>query len=261
MQDDINKLINEYPANYCRFLEVTYGANMMSEGGAHAIDNILAQESDLSNKHILDVGFGLGGAAFHIANTYGAFVYGLEINPWLVKEASRRIPRQLDNQINFLEYHPMRELPFEQDYFDVVFSKGVLTHLKNKSNLFQQINRILKPGGSFVIDDWLSPIEGTWGEKLNKMCEEEGLTLYAETESNYKKLLKNSQFTDIQMYDQNKHYYQYNLDIVNNLKCMDPNDEVFNEISLNEAIEGHQIIADSIKNNELLIRWFRGVKP
>ena len=33
---NIDKIINEYPADYCAMLEFTYGEGMMSEGGIEA---------------------------------------------------------------------------------------------------------------------------------------------------------------------------------------------------------------------------------
>jgi len=217
----------------------------------------------LENKNLLDIGFGLGGVPFYLADKYNANVSGIEINPWMVDEAYRRTPKHLQNNVDFHQYHPDDELPFPNNSFDIIFSKGVLTHLKDKRKLFSEVNRILKPQGIFIIDDWLSPYKDKWGERLKKMCKTEGLTLYAATTENYLKLLKNAHFTNVEIRDENKNYYEYNLDIVNRLKAEKINkikNPAFNEASLDEAIECYQLIADSIKDNELLIRWFRGIK-
>ena len=178
MSDDVQKIIEEYSEEYCKLLEVAYGNGMMSEGGEEAIDRMFFSEN-LENKTLLDIGFGLGGAAIYLAEKHHATVFGVEINPWMVEEATRRTPLSLKDKVKFFQYHPEEKLPFADHLFDIVFSKGVLTHLKNKTYLFREVKRILKPGGSFIIDDWLSPQEGHWGERLRLMCEKEKLTLYA----------------------------------------------------------------------------------
>lgn len=262
MNDDVKKIVGEYSEEYCLLLETAYGADMMSEGSEQAIEKMFSKE-DLHNKKLLDIGFGLGGVAFYLADKYNAHVSGVEINPWMVEEATRRVPAHLSECVFFSEYHPQENLPFASDFFDVVFSKGVLTHLKNKRNLFSEVKRVLKSGGVFIIDDWLSPEAGKWGDRLEKMCEAEGLTLYAETENNYKALLKAAEFVDIDMREENASYYQYNMEIIDRLnqdKTLS-NISFFDQKAIDDLVRGHQLIADSIRDNELLIRWFKCVKP
>jgi ubiquinone/menaquinone biosynthesis C-methylase UbiE len=259
--NETEKIIQEYSENYCLFLEAAYGAHMISEGGEQAIDRMFNQEN-LRDQKILDIGFGLGGVAFYLAEKHHAQVSGVEINPWLVDEARRRTPGHLKSQVKLYHYHPNNALPFPDESFDVVFSKGVLTHVKNKAPLFNEVNRVLKPRGVFVVDDWLSPHKDQWGERLKKMCQTEGLTLYAETVENYRQLLSQAHFKDIDVRDENKHYHQYNLAIVERLKKEKKEgvSPVMDDAALDEAIEGHQLIADSIGDNELLIRWIRAIK-
>lgn len=49
-------------------------------------------------------------------------------------------------------------LPFEDDYFDVVFSKSVIEYIHNPQNYLNEMYRVLKPGGTLVImvPDWHS---------------------------------------------------------------------------------------------------------
>ncbi|MFN3234347.1 MAG: hypothetical protein ACE365_02890 [Gammaproteobacteria bacterium] len=65
------------------------------------------------------------------------------------------------------------------------------------------------------------------------------------------------------MRDENQSYYQYNLEIVDRLKKIqsEKSDSSKTEHSIDEAIECYQMIADSMKDNELLVRWFRAIKP
>jgi len=190
---NLEKIINEYSKEYCHMLELAYGSHMMSEGGSQEIEQMFAEVS-LQNKKALDIGFGLGGVMFYLAEHYAIGITGLEINPWLVEEAYRRTPEVLKKQLEFLTYHPQEALGFVDQYFDLVFSKGVLTHLEDKTFLFSQVNRILKPEGDFVICDWLSETEGKWGKRIQTLCERESLSIFAQTEASYSKVLENTGF-------------------------------------------------------------------
>jgi phosphoethanolamine N-methyltransferase len=261
--DDFEKLIDEYSAEYCLFLESTYGDHMLSEGGTLAIDRMF-EGTPLYHQKVLDIGFGLGAAAFYLAERYQAEVTGIELNPWMVEEAKLRTPEHLRSLVNFVLYQQPPLLPFPDHSFDIVYSKGVLVHLHDKFPLFNEIHRILQPGGFLIIDDWLSPKKGEWGQRLQKLCELENLTLYAQTETDYRQLLENTGFTDIQMRAENEHYVKYNQNIVNRLN--QPNIKTsfisqFSERAWQKAVEGYQLITDSIQDNELLIRWFKASRP
>lgn len=47
-------------------------------------------------------------------------------------------------------------LPFEDNYFDVVFSKSVLEHIHRPEKYLSEIKRVLKPGGLLIamVPDW-----------------------------------------------------------------------------------------------------------
>lgn len=228
---------------------------MMSEGGIDAVESMF-EGVDLHQKKMLDIGFGLGGIEFYLAETYQANVTGVELNAWMTEEATRRTPAHLKSLVNFVTYKNPPELPFEKSEFDIIFSKGVLTHLHDKQPLFQEVFRALKQGGIFIVDDWLSPFQDQWGDRIQRMCEIENLTLYAETQENYRRYLELEGFSDIIMRNENQQYAKYNQDIVDHLKSETYAKtfiKTFGEQSWSEAIEGYQLIADSMTDNELLV--------
>jgi len=46
-----------------------------------------------------------------------------------------------------------RRMPFENDYFDAVFSNGSLHEWARPSEILDEIARVLKPGGRYCISD------------------------------------------------------------------------------------------------------------
>lgn len=257
------KLNANYSPAYTLSLEEAYGPGMTSEGGAQAIEKMFAGIV-LRGKKMLDIGSGLGGVSLYLAEKHHAILSGVEINPWMIEESTKRIPGSLKSKMNYVLMGEGNSLPFLNASFDIVYSKGVLTHVPDKSKLVKEIFRVLKPNGIFVVDDWLSPVSGRWGAKLNKMAETEGLILFAQTEKDYIKLLKETGFKNIKMRSESENYSKYNREVASSLKIEDKRKQFqmkYGEKSLLEAIEGYQLIADSIDSKELLIRHFYAERP
>ena len=77
-------------------------------------------------KHFLDLGYQ---------------AYGCDL-----KQKWRKNPSVPNENFETISLDPYR-LPFEDSSFDVVFSKSVLEHAKNKQKCFEEIRRVLKVGG------------------------------------------------------------------------------------------------------------------
>ena len=60
----------------------------------------------LSGKRILDVDSGLGGLAFYLAQQPDTQVTGIELNPWMVQEATRSRPTTLRGKVDCCAYVP-----------------------------------------------------------------------------------------------------------------------------------------------------------
>jgi SAM-dependent methyltransferase len=56
--------------------------------------------------------------------------------------------------------------PFEDNYFDFVFSKSVLEHVHNTENIVKETYRVLKPGGITVqlTPDWATDYKMFWDD-------------------------------------------------------------------------------------------------
>lgn len=254
----INIVEKEYQKKFCDFLEITYGDGFLSEGGTKAVDSLL-RGFDLRDLTILEIGSGVGGAAFYIAEQYHASVTGIEITYELVEEATRRIPESLKERVRFVYYHDIHHLPFDDASFDLAYSKGVFLHVdhEEKVPLFREIYRILKPGSHLVINDWLSPHHGIWGEKMQEMCRLDKLTICATTEEDYRTYLTSAGFSVISIESENdiSAQYYYELDQhLKNPKTLSLLNEMLTGEEIETEIRSNWLVYESLIDDELLIR-------
>jgi phosphoethanolamine N-methyltransferase len=103
---DHNKITESdpYQPDNVPLYEAIYGKNLISLGGLAAIDNMF---SDLNIRSLkaLDIGFGIGGVAFYLAEKYKMKVTGIEIHPWMEEYARTHIPTSLLNSLKFHTYN------------------------------------------------------------------------------------------------------------------------------------------------------------
>ncbi len=96
----------------------------------------------LQGARILDVGCGLG-LYVRQFRTYSPDVWGTDIDPEKVAEASRTLPN--------IRQAPAEALPFPPGSFDVVLSHEVLEHVDDDRRAAEEAVRVLKPGGRLVV--------------------------------------------------------------------------------------------------------------
>jgi phosphoethanolamine N-methyltransferase len=144
----------QYSLDEIRKYETIYGRNFISPGGEATARAILGLAALTPNMDVLDVGCGLGGAAFLIAQTYGARVHGIDISRNMLQLAqARRQEAQLAQAVTF-EHADI--LSYQRPAgFDLVHSRDVFLHIHDKAGLFEAISRCLRPGGMLLFSDYL----------------------------------------------------------------------------------------------------------
>ena len=94
---------------------------------------------------ILDLGCGPGTDTLKLSNKNKKLkIYGLDLSEELLKIASKRLPKAVFSQGDMLD-----GLPYENEFFDGIFSKASLLHIpKDKlETVLKEITRILKKNG------------------------------------------------------------------------------------------------------------------
>jgi ubiquinone/menaquinone biosynthesis C-methylase UbiE len=120
---------------------------------SNAIPQLLGLRSD---SFVLELGCGSGGYALHLAEKVGCRLIGLDINEPAVRNANQlALAKVLASQVRFEQCDASKNLPFDDNTFDAVFSNDVLCHLPGRAEMLVERFRVLNPGGRMLFSDAL----------------------------------------------------------------------------------------------------------
>jgi SAM-dependent methyltransferase len=121
----------------------------------------LAQAAGLgSTNRVLDIGSGIGGTSRCLAKEFGCRVTGIDLTDEYCQVASMLTAKVgLDELIDYRQ-GDATNLPFEDNEFDVVWTAHVAMNIPDKRQLYSEMYRVLKPGGTLVIYDVLAGTSG-----------------------------------------------------------------------------------------------------
>ncbi|MSR69383.1 MAG: class I SAM-dependent methyltransferase [Phycisphaerales bacterium] len=107
-----------------------------------------AQFSETKGARVLEIGVGLGADHQRFAKA-GAILSGIDLTERAITHARRRL--LAFNLLSDLAVGDAENMTFENDYFDVVYSWGVLHHSPNTAKAISEVFRVLKPSGTAKI--------------------------------------------------------------------------------------------------------------
>lgn len=102
-------------------------------------------------ERVLDVGAGIGGPARVLARHFGAEVTGLDATKRFCDLNRALCERSgLAERIGVVQ-GDARDLPFDDDSFDVAWSQAVWQNIDDKARVAEEVHRVLRPGGRFAL--------------------------------------------------------------------------------------------------------------
>ena len=227
-----------YQPQNIELFEALYGKHLISLGGIPSIDNMFSDIKLNHNTQALDIGFGIGGVAYYLAEKYSLNISGVEIYPWMAEYATKNTPPKIAQQLNFKCYLDNGDMPFNPNSFDIAYSKGVLNHVKNKTALFKQIHAKLKPDGLLIIADWIYPAE---------MPNQTG-PLVCETKTSYEQTLIRAGFKTISFRDDSSQFLIYVQEFLDNLEVQRAYiEEKFGKELFTELKDDHEQLLQNIQ--------------
>jgi SAM-dependent methyltransferase len=148
---------------------------------------------------VLDLGSGSGLDCFRAAEEVGAegAVIGVDMTPEMVRKARENAARLELPKVEF-RLGVAEDLPVDTSSVDVVLSNCVVNLSPDKGQVFREVFRVLRPGGTLAITDML--LDGPLPEALLRQAPQVGAHLGVTTDqAGYVRAMEEAGFTDIQV--------------------------------------------------------------
>jgi len=131
-----------------RYSELAESECCLSCGGA------INYAKPLTGEICVDLGSGRGTDVLRMAESVGetGFVYGIDISDGMLKKAQQNADKLKVTNVNFLHCE-LEKLELPDRLADLVISNCTINHAADKQAVWNEIYRILKKGGRFVISD------------------------------------------------------------------------------------------------------------
>jgi arsenite methyltransferase len=154
----------------------------------------------------VDLGSGRGTDALRMAESVGpeGFVYGIDISEGMLKKADKNAEKLGVKNISFLKSN-LETIPLEDTSVDLVISNCTINHADNKQTVWNEIFRILKQGGRFVVSDIYSS-EPVPEEYKNDPAAVAECWAGSVTRKLYAEQLHNAGFTDVHILEESDPY-------------------------------------------------------
>lgn len=146
---------------------------------------------------VVDLGSGAGNDCFVARHETGSEgkVIGVDFTPEMIRKARQNAEKLGFNNVEFRE-GDLEAIPISQSIADVVVSNCVLNLVPNKTAVWSEIFRILKPGGHFSISDIV--LTGALPDALREQAElYAGCVSGAIQETEYMELIEKTGFVGV----------------------------------------------------------------
>jgi sarcosine/dimethylglycine N-methyltransferase len=117
------------------------------------VEHMIAKLGDIAGKKGIDLGAGYGGAARVMAKDHGAHITCLNLST-VENERNRALNAAagLTDKVDVVD-GSFDAMPFADESFDFAWSQDAILHAPDRDAVLDEVARVLKPGGLFILHD------------------------------------------------------------------------------------------------------------
>ncbi|MDD3078879.1 MAG: methyltransferase domain-containing protein [Paludibacter sp.] len=183
-----------------RYTSLSETSCCLSCGGA--INHANAQTSEIC----VDLGSGRGNDVIRLAEEVGetGYVYGIDISEGMIAKAKSNLAKFEVENAEIIQAE-LEKLPLEDNKVNLIISNCTINHASDKAAVWNEVYRILKPGGRFVVSDIYatSPIAEEYRNDPVAVAE---CWAGAVTRAEYLTILEAAGFRDIKIFEESDPY-------------------------------------------------------
>ncbi len=157
-------------------LQRLFGAGYTSPGGPEQAVEIVKPLGLTPVHSVLDLSAGLGGAATAVAQRFGVWITGYEMDPELSERAASVIATLKGGGHVTVRGFAPEGFSLRPKSFDCVVSRESMFEVRNRAALLKEVHAVLKDWGQLVITDYVLPVEGEPSERVRAWLDSEDLT-------------------------------------------------------------------------------------
>jgi phosphoethanolamine N-methyltransferase len=181
--------------------ERVFGKGFVSTGGLDTTKEFVSMLGLQKGQKVLDVGCGIGGGDFYMAEEFEVDVYGIDLSINMVTLALQSaIGRKCS--VGF-EVADCTKKVYPEGTFDVIYSRDTILHIQDKPALFRRFFQWLKPGGRLLISDYCKGKAASSPDFL-AYVQQRGYDLH--TVDAYGQMIADAGFTDVVAEDRTKQF-------------------------------------------------------
>lgn len=166
------------------------------------------------NEICVDLGSGRGTDVMRLAEAVGegGFVYGIDISEGMIQKAADTSNRLGIKNARFIHSN-LEKIQLADDIADLVISNCTINHASDKQAVWNEIYRILKKGGRFVISDIysISPVPDEYRNDPEAIAE---CWAGSVTRDEYLKQLGTAGFSSIEIIEKSSPYDKGKIRVV-----------------------------------------------
>jgi arsenite methyltransferase len=161
----------------------------------------------------VDLGCGRGNDVIRMAQAAGdkGFAYGIDISDGMIEKAHKNAEKLEITNVKFLKSE-LESIQLPSNTADLVISNCTINHVNDKKAIWNEIYRILKKGGRFVISDIYS-LEDVPEEYRNDPVAVSECWAGSIKKDEYLKIISEAGFSEVDILEESKPYIKGKIEI------------------------------------------------